>query len=185
MNITLNNLQWVNYIESLQGDDNQSSLYSEWRIFSRFEMLENGIQQFKFLGGEKPKELIFELNLMSAHRHSNEIKKHRLENSAGALVCLGDKYSNNFIVSGIIVLREEVYDEVILSTRSSTSLDSQLILSLNGLEPPKAGNTIPIWNNVKNKKLRITHVQTNFHYGHPHLPDYSTHRHLGAWLKSI
>ncbi len=185
MNITLNNLQWVNYIESLQGEDDQSSLYSAWRIFSRFEMLENGIQQFKFLGGEKPNELIFELNLMSAHRNSNEIKKHRLENSAGALICLGDKYSNDFIISGIIVLKDEVYDEVISSTKLSTSANSQLILSLNGLELPKPGNTTPVWNNVKNKKLEIAHVQTTFHYGHPHLPDYSTHRHLGAWLKSI
>ncbi|PSJ16872.1 hypothetical protein [Nitrosomonas supralitoralis] len=186
MNITLKNLHWINYIESIQiNDKDRSSLQSKWRIFSRFKMLENGIQQFKFSGGEKPNELIFELNLMSAHRNSNEIKKHRLENSAGALIYLGDKYSNDFIISGIIVLNDEVYDEVILSTRFSTSVYSQLILSLNGLEPPKSGKTIPIWNNVKNKKLEIAHVQTTFHYGHPDLPNYSTRSHLGAWLKSL
>jgi len=186
MNITLKNLQWVNYIEPIQRNDNdRSSLQSKWRIFSRFEMLENGIHQFKFSDGEIPNELIFELNLMSALRHSIEIKKHRLENSSGALICLGDKYSNDFIISGIIILNDEVYDEVISTTRLSTSVYSQLTMSVNGLETPKDGNTPAIWNNVKNKKLEIAHVQTTFHYGHSHLPSYSTRSHLGAWLKSL
>ncbi|PSJ16011.1 hypothetical protein [Nitrosomonas supralitoralis] len=186
MNITLNNLHWIHYIESLRkGDKKQSSYLSKWRILSRFEMLENGTEHFKFAGGEEPNKLLFELNLMSANRNLDEIKNHKLENSAGALTCLGNKYSNDFIISGIIVLNDGAYDEAISSARLSTFTFSQFILSLEGLEPPKSNNAIPIWNNVNNKNLKISHVQTNFHYGHTHLTEFYTKNQPATLVRSL
>lgn len=186
MNITLEDLHWIHTIGQPQKDEKSQAIFqSKWRILARFEIFKNGKQQFSFLGGEKPNELIFELNLMSVQKNSNEIKIHKLENSAGALTCLGDKYSNNFIIGGIIVLSDEFYDDMILSAQASGCNDSQMILSLEGLKSTETRNSIPIWDNVKNNKLKITNVETIFHYGHKHLSDYSTRRNLGAWLKSL
>lgn len=186
MNITLDDLHWIHTIGQPQRDvKNQAIFQSKWRILARLEMFKNGKQQFNFLGGEKPKELIFELNLMSIQKNSDEIKKHKLENSAGALTCLGDKYSNNFIIGGIIVLSDEFYNDMILSAQASGCNDAQMILSLEGLESTESRNSIPTWDNVRNNKLKVTNVQTIFHYGQAPLSDYPTRRNLGAWLKSL
>ena len=88
-------------------------------------MMNNYQRQFEFTGGLIPDELLFELRVISFKKNLDVIEGYKLQNSAGALMFVGNEHSSDFFITGVVVLDDEIFDEVTSIVRSSTSIYPQ------------------------------------------------------------
>lgn len=170
-NVTLYNLRWDQYIESSleerKDDLIKIPLTVHWGVTAHIQMPDSpNTKQIEFTGGQNPEEIILSLQILSAKKSTDLVKRYNLQNSSGALICNEEAGTSDFLIHGIIVLDDEAFESITSTVKFSSPISSELHLSLEGLQISDSIDFKYVWDNKNTKRIKVTHVQVVFRYGY-------------------